>query len=123
MVRIKAALLAMALSTGLGMAAARQDADNTKVNKQTQNKTESADQAKNTKSDLQLMKEIRRAVVKDKSLSTKAHNVKIIAQGGKVTLKGPVDSDEEKKTIEQKATEIAGAGNITDELSVAGSKQ
>ncbi len=123
MVRIKAALLMVALSTGIGVAAARQDADNTKTNKQSQNQTKSADTAKNTKSDLQLMKEIRRAVVKDKSLSVNAHNCKIVAKGGKVTLKGPVNSDEEKKNIEQKATEIAGAGNITNELTVAGSKQ
>jgi hyperosmotically inducible periplasmic protein len=123
MVRIKAALLLMALSAGLSLAAARQDADNTKMNKQSQNKTESADTAKNTKSDLQLMKEIRRAVVKDKSLSTYAHNVKIVAKNGKVTLRGPVKSDEEKQSIEQKAVEIAGSGNVSNEISVAASKQ
>jgi len=64
------------------------------------------------------MKKIRRAVVEDKSLSTYAHNVKIIAQNGKVTLKGPVRSEEEKQNIEQKATEIAGASNVTNQLTV-----
>jgi len=54
----------------------------------------------------------------DKGLSTYAHNVKIISQGGKVTLKGPVRSDEEKSSIEQKATDVAGAGNVTNEITV-----
>jgi osmotically-inducible protein OsmY len=35
-----------------------------------------------------------------------------------VTLKGPVRSEEEKKTVVAKAEEIAGAGKVTDELSV-----
>ena len=59
----------------------------------------------------------------DKSLSTYAHNVKMISQNGKVTLKGPVRSEEEKQTIEQKATEVAGAGNVTNEITVKPEKQ
>ncbi|MBZ5619802.1 MAG: BON domain-containing protein [Acidobacteriia bacterium] len=64
------------------------------------------------------MQEIRKAVVDDKALSKDAHNVKIVAQDGKVTLKGSVDSAEEKQSVEQKATEVAGAGNVTNELTV-----
>jgi hyperosmotically inducible protein len=45
------------------------------------------------------MQKIRKAVVGDKSLSTYGHNVKIISQHGKVTLKGPVQTEEEKKNI------------------------
>ena len=58
----------------------------------------------------------------DKSLSTYAHNVKIVSQHGKVTLKGPVRSAEEKKTIADKATEVAGAGNVTDQMTVKSEK-
>jgi osmotically-inducible protein OsmY len=54
----------------------------------------------------------------DKSLSTYAHNVKIVSQQGKVTLKGPVRSEEEKKIVEQKAAEVAGAGNVTNEITI-----
>ena len=54
----------------------------------------------------------------DKSLSTYAHNVKIVAHGGTVTLKGPVRTEEEKKTVEAKATEVAGAGKVTNNISV-----
>ncbi len=68
------------------------------------------------------MQKIRRAVVADKSLSTYAHNVKIIAEHGKVTLKGPVHSNDERQNIEAKAVEVAGSGNVTNQLTVKGDK-
>jgi hyperosmotically inducible periplasmic protein len=95
--------------------------DNTKLNKRDRSKSEpTADQGKNATSDRETMRKIRRAVVADKSLSTYAHNVKIISEGGKVTLKGPVHTEDEKKAIEEKATEVAGAGNVTNEITVKG---
>jgi hyperosmotically inducible periplasmic protein len=96
-----------------------QEPDNSKMNKQAPT---TADQAKNNKGDVKLMKQIRKAIVKDKSLSTYAHNAKIVASNGKVTVSGPVKSEDEKKTVIQKATEIAGAGNVTDELTVDADK-
>ena len=55
----------------------------------------------------------------DKSLSTYAHNIKIISQNGTVTLKGPVKSDDEKKTVMAKAVAVAGsADKVTDEISI-----
>lgn len=119
--RAKALGLAILLAGGLQTGLLAQDADNTKANKRA-TKTETADQAKNSKSDLALMKEIRRALMKDKSLSTNAHNVKVIATSGKVTLKGPVNSEEEKKAVEQKATQVAGTENVTSEITIASSK-
>jgi osmotically-inducible protein OsmY len=98
--------------------------DNTKVNRQDRNPNEpTADQGKQNTSDVQLMRQIRREVVKDKSLSTYGHNVKIIAEHGKVTLKGPVHSEEEKRTIEGYATKVAGDGNVTNELTVKGDQK
>lgn len=112
-----------------GISFAQQDnsqpvpADNTKVNQRDRNQNQAtADQQKENSNDRELTRQIRRAVVKDKSLSTDAHNVKIITQNGSVTLKGPVKSDQEKQAIESKATEIAGAGKVTNELQVAPSK-
>ncbi len=83
-----------------------------------------ADQQKSNKSDRELTQKIRKSVYADKSLSMAAHNVKIISRDGMVTLKGNVKSDEEKKAIEDKATEIAGQGKVTSEITVtpAGSK-
>jgi len=97
-------------------------ADNTKTNKTEKGGGTTADQGKNSQSDRAIMQKIRQAVMADKSLSTYAHNVKIIAENGKVTLKGPVHSDAEKQTIEQKATEVAGAGNVTNDITVKAPK-
>lgn len=95
--------------------------DNTKVNKRDRDKAEpTAGQQKENTSDRELTRKIRRAVVTDKSLSTYAHNVKIITRNGAVTLKGPVHTEDEKKAVEAKATEIAGSGKVTNELSVKG---
>ena len=94
--------------------------DNTKVNKADRaNGAVTAEQQKENAADRDLTKKIRQAVVGDKSLSTYAHNVKIVSQNGQVTLKGPVRSDAEKASIEAKATEIAGAGKVTNEITVA----
>jgi hyperosmotically inducible periplasmic protein len=93
--------------------------DNTKMNARDRAQSEpTADQAKNNTSDRELMRKIRRAVVSDKSISTYGHNVKIIAQNGKVTLKGPVHTADEKQAIESRATEIAGSGNVNNEITV-----
>jgi osmotically-inducible protein OsmY len=73
-------------------------------------------------SDRDLAKQIRRDIVKDDSLSTYAHNVKVIVQNGTVTLKGPVRSEEEKQAVESKATAIAGDGKVTNQLAVAPKK-
>jgi hyperosmotically inducible protein len=109
-----------------GVAVAQSQApapDNTKVNQRDRSKTQpTADQAKNTTNDRELMQQIRKAVMDDKSLSTYAHNVKIISKAGKVTLKGPVRSEEEKTTITKLATSVAGEGNVTDQMTVAPKK-
>lgn len=117
--KLNIAMGAMALCL-LGTAAFAQTApDNTKVNERDRSKTAvTADQSKNNKTDRDLAQQIRKSIHDDSSLSTYAHNVKIIAQGGRVTLKGPVRSEEEKKSVAQKATDIAGAGNVTDEITV-----
>jgi osmotically-inducible protein OsmY len=102
---------------------ARQDAppaaDNSKANKRDRNKAEpTADQARNNLSDREVMRQIRRAVVSDKSLSSYGHNIKIISHNGKVTLKGPVRSGDEKHTVEQYARKVAGDENVINELTV-----
>jgi osmotically-inducible protein OsmY len=94
-------------------------ADNTKTNQRDKNKAEpTADQQKENQSDRELTQQIRRAIVEDKSLSTYAHNVKIISEDGIVTLKGPVRSGEEKTAVEAKASQIAGKDKVTSQLEV-----
>ena len=116
-----ALLLSAACSVVVLPATAQQTPpDNTKVNKADRAKgAVTADQQKENAADRDLTKKLRQAVVGDKSLSTYAHNVKIVTQNGQVTLKGPVRSEQEKTTIEAKATELAGAGKVTNEMTVA----
>ena len=93
--------------------------DNTKVNERDRSKDEpTADQQKDNRSDKDITQQIRQSIMKDKSLSTYAHNVKIITQNGQVTLKGPVRSDDEKKAVEAKAGEVAGENEVTSQLDI-----
>jgi hypothetical protein len=78
----------------------------------------SADEPAQSSKDRELAREIRRALVTDKSLSIRAHNIKIIAKNGVATLKGTVRSEQEKRAIAAKAIEIAGADNVKDEITV-----
>jgi hyperosmotically inducible protein len=124
---VKAVLTQLVLLSSLGLLWAKQDttagqtpADNTKVNQRDRNQTEpTADQQKENSGDRQLAQQIRRALVKDKSLSSSAHNVKVIARSGMVTLKGPVKSEGEKQAVEAKAAQIAGSDKVTSEIQVA----
>ena len=94
-------------------------ADNTKIDQRDRNPKEAtADRQKMNPGDRETTKQIRQAIEKDKSISTYGHNVKVITQNGMVTLKGPVRSEEEKKAIEAKAVEVAGADKITSQLEV-----
>ena len=93
--------------------------DNTRMNSQDRDKASpTADQQKDNRSDREITQQIRQSLVKDKSLSSYGHNVKVITQNGQVTLKGPVHSEEEKKAIEAKATEVAGENKVSSELNI-----
>src|SRR5882762_757590 len=94
--------------------------DNTKVNTRDRNAGEvTADQQKANATDQELTSKIRRSIMADKSLSTYAHNIKIISQNGAVTLKGPVKSDDEKKAVMAKAVAVAGnPEKVIDQISV-----
>ena len=97
--------------------------DNSKTNQADRDQSSAtADQQKMNPADRQLTRKIRSAIMSDKSLSTYAHNVKIISREGKVTLKGPVRSDDEKAAVLTKATDIAGQQNVIDELQIAPKK-
>jgi hyperosmotically inducible protein len=94
--------------------------DNTKINQRDRDPNQpTADQQKNNRSDRMLTKDIRHSIMADKSLSTNAHNVKIISQNGTVTVKGPVNSDDERRAVIAKAVAVAGsADKVTDQISV-----
>jgi osmotically-inducible protein OsmY len=90
------------------------------VNQRDRNPGEvTADKQKMNSADRALTAKIRSTIMTDKSLSTYAHNVKIISQNGIVTLKGPVHSDEEVKTIVARATDATGSSDrVVNQLTV-----
>jgi len=96
--------------------------DNSEINKRDRDvsavtpEMQSADPA-----DVETTRKIRKEITDDDSLSTTAKNVKIITQGGKVTLRGPVNHPEEKEKIAKKAEQIAGAGKVENKLEVKSS--
>jgi hyperosmotically inducible periplasmic protein len=68
--------------------------------------------------DVKITAAIRRALVKDDSLSVNAHNVKIITRAGIVTLRGPVKSAAERTTIGRLAEKTAGVNRVDNQLEI-----
>jgi hyperosmotically inducible periplasmic protein len=93
--------------------------DNTKVNKRDNSAAALTpmDQNNNQR-DLDITQKIRQSVMADGSLSFTAKNVKIITQNGKVTLRGPVNTQEERSAIEAAARKVAGSGQVDNQLEV-----
>ena len=77
----------------------------------------SGDQS-NSSADIKITAAIRRAVMKDDSLSMTAKNVKISTAEGVVTLRGPVHTAAEKATIAKLAEANAGGAKVMDQLEV-----
>jgi osmotically-inducible protein OsmY len=94
--------------------------DNTGVNARDRdgNTLTATDQSERA-ADRTLTQQVRRAIVSDDSLSTNAHNVKIITVDGVVTLRGPVKSPQERSSIVAKANQVAGVKRLDDQLEVA----
>jgi hyperosmotically inducible periplasmic protein len=116
-------ILPMLLFSSMAIHAQTSDApkpDNSAVNKRDNNPGEvTADQQKMNAADRGIASKIRKSVMADKSLSTYAHNIKIISQDGIVTLKGPVRSDGEVKSLVSKATEVTGSSDkVVNQLSI-----
>ena len=94
--------------------------DNAKSNKvDASNATATADAQSNSAADLDMTKRIRQSLMADKSLSTYAHNIKIVTVNGRVTLNGVVRSQDEKGVVEPKAANIVGENKLTSDLKVA----
>lgn len=101
----------------------QQDVDNTGRNERDNTGTTMTpgDQSEN-ESDVEMTRKIRSAVTDDNSLSTNAQNVKIITQNGKVTLRGPVNNQQERNKILSTAKKIAGQDKVEDQMEVRQSR-
>ena len=96
------------------------EADNTRVNARDRRGTTLTpmDQG-SSEADRKLTQQIRETIVRDNSLSFTAKNVKIITLNGRVTLRGPVKTDAERRTISAAAKKIAGDAQVENYLEVA----
>jgi hyperosmotically inducible protein len=93
------------------------DADNTGINARDRSGlTLTPEDQSNTEADRALIQDIRKGLVAEESLSSNAHNIKIIAIQGKVTLRGPVESSEEKDKAGAIARQYADSENIDNQL-------
>jgi hyperosmotically inducible protein len=123
MKQIIVTLLCVSVFTLSAIAQDTAAADNTRKNERDRSgeTTTSGDQS-NSQEDVKITAAIRRAVVRDNSLSTTAKNVKIITANGMVTLRGPVKNDAEKTKIAELAQSAAGNAKIDNQLEVKTSK-
>ena len=99
--------------------AARPDATNTKINERDRSGSSltPGDQG-GSEAERTITQKIRQAVMADGALSFTAKNVKIITQGTRVTLRGPVKSDQERANIEAKARAIPGVKEVVNQIEV-----
>lgn len=80
------------------------------------NTTLTPEDQKENRADRKITAAIRRAVVKKKSLSLNAHNIKIITRDGLVTLRGPVENDAEKTKLQAIAEKVKGVKQVDNQL-------
>lgn len=96
------------------------NADNSANNQRDRNgATLTPDDQGNSQADLEITRKIRQALMRStNNFSMTAKNVKIITVNGKVALRGPVNTDTEKTGIADIAKNIAGAGNVENQLEI-----
>ncbi len=96
------------------------EADNSAKNvRDRTSKTMTADrQTEGSKSDVDITREIRRAITKDDSFSSSARNVKIVTKSGIVNLRGPVSNAAESEKIAGLAQKTAGVTTVKNDLEV-----
>jgi hyperosmotically inducible periplasmic protein len=125
---MKRTLLAVACLNAFSLAALAADdekakPDNTATNERDRSGgTKTSGDQSNSSADLKITQNIRRALMKDSGLSTTAKNIKVITANGRVTLRGPVKTAQEKAKIDQIAKSAAGGAQIDDQLDVKESK-
>ena len=122
MKRLTLSLLSLSILTFSALAQDK-PADNSARNEQDRSgDTKTSGDQSNSSEEIKITAAIRRAVMKDHSLTMTAKNVKIITAGGLVTLRGPVKTAEEKTKINQLAKAAAPGAQIDNQLEVEGSK-
>lgn len=121
--RMNNLLLTITCAASLGLLGHAADApakvDNTAKNERDRSKeTKTPVDESNAPEDIKITQDIRKAIVKDNSLSMTAKNVKVITAGGQVTLRGPVNNADEKAKIAAAAKSVAGETKVIDQLEI-----
>ena len=118
---MKRTTLSLICITTLALSAVAQETkpDNSAKNERERSgETQTSGDQSNSSQDIKIAADVRRAIVKDSSLTMAAKNVKIITARGTVTLRGPVKSAEEKTKIEQLAAAAAKGAKIDNQLEI-----
>jgi len=124
---MKQTLVALTCLSAFSLAALAADdekakPDNTATNERDRSgETKTSGDQSNSSADLKVTQAIRRALMKDRELSTMAKNIKVVTANGQVMLRGPVKTVREKTKVDQIARSAAGGARIDDQLEVKGS--
>jgi hyperosmotically inducible periplasmic protein len=122
--QMKRTLLALTCLSAFSLAALaaddkKVDPDNTAKNERDRSgETKTSGDQSNSSADLKTTQAIRQVLMKDSELSATAKNIKVITTNGRVTLRGPVKTAQEKAKIDQLAKSAAGGVQIEDQLEV-----
>jgi osmotically-inducible protein OsmY len=102
------------------VASAQSKADNTAQNRGAlQKNAVTAEKQGNLQSEVDVLAGVRKCIMADKELSMDAKNAKILYSKGRVTLRGPVDSAEERAKVEELAKSCSGVSTVKNLLTVA----
>jgi hypothetical protein len=94
-------------------------ADNTpQIGRNGDNQTQTPLAQGNSKADRNTTAQIHAEINADKDMSVNARNVQVATVDGRVTLRGPVNTAEEKRIIGEIANRIAHDGNVDNQLEV-----
>ena len=95
------------------------EADNTGRNVRDRNdKTLTPTDQGGSAADRDVTAAVRKAIVDNDALSTNAQNVKIVTVNGVVTLRGPVETPDEKAIVAATAEKTSGVKRVENQLEV-----
>lgn len=92
--------------------------DNTGHNVRDRGPTLTADNQPENEADRTITQKIRQSIMDESNFSTYAKNVKIITHDGVVTLRGPVNNEQEKMEIARRAKAISGVKSVDNQIEV-----
>jgi sporulation protein YlmC with PRC-barrel domain len=72
----------------------------------------------NSQTDVDTTRQIRQQIMSADGFSIDARNVKVITLNGRVTLRGPVNNEDEKRQIADIAAKVASSANVDNQIQV-----